>query len=587
MFPNSAHREIIDLLQQRASENDVLIVPKTADNVTGTSARVSRAEWVLLLLLLLLGFSLRLWQISSVGLDHLDEGVYVLSALGVSDPGQPYRLYPTQFRFSPPAYFALVALCYQALGAPSDFAAVLVNVFLGTLTIAAVWWVGRAWFGPQAGIAAAALVTLSEYHIALSRTALTDVGFVLFFFVALGLIAVALQRASTGLAVLAGIAVGISWNTKYHGWFALVIAGLALLPYAYIYRARGLALARLLFLFLVISGVAVICYLPWALFVQGQPGGYAALLQYERTLIDGHWRTNLILQAQNQLFSEGPLTRVSIAVAFLCATLVSPRRIGSGPRFLLALVFVCLAALLLGGAGTAALVSLLALPALFKRASSLSTWLALSGLAVWFFTTPLYHPYARLVLPFTITTYLIAGFWIAVVLNGPSGQVVRSIRQPIWAAIGIVIVLVAAFLLPRAGDPWRSSRSVPEAAAAMSVQIPPGSRIIVLGEPEVAFYLHLRNRPTWENTPDPDSWESNQTPVFIVTGVYVKRSLDLREELEKLGPRLVPLGKYAMEPKDIRLLDDFTPQEARAYRAQPDDTFELTLYRLAAKSQTP
>lgn len=550
-----------------------------AGNAIPAPGKVYRREWVLLLLLLLLGFTLRAWQISSVGLDHFDEGVYVFSALGLSDAAQPNLLYPEQWKFSPPVYISLVALAYKLIG-PSDMAAVLVNVFLGTLTIAAVWWLGRRWFGPPAGIAAAALISLSEFHIALSRAALTDVAFAFFFLIALGLITLALERSSVKLAVLAGLVVGIAWNTKYHGWFALVIAGLALLPYAYVYRTRGWTLARLLILYVVISVVAGITFLPWALFVQFQPGGYRALLEYQRILIDAHWRTNLIMQVQMQLFSEGPLTRVSIPVAFLCASLLAPRGRISGIRLFVILVLLCIAALTVGGAGTAALLSLLALPGLLKRTSSLATWLALSGLSVWFITTPLYHPYARLVLPFVLTTYLIAGFWMATLLTEAESRSAHNIRLVLVAGIGALVVLIVALALPRTSDPWRSSRGAPDAVAAMNAIIPTGSRVIVIGEPEVAFYFHLARRPAFERADDPVTWQSIQTPVFMVAGVYAKRATVLREGLEKLGARLVPLGKYPVEPNDLRLLDDFSPQGARTYREHPDDTFELTLYKL-------
>jgi hypothetical protein len=206
--------------------------------------------------------------------------------------------------------------------------------------------------------------------------------------------------------------------------------------------------------------------------------------------------------------------------------------------------------------------------------------MALSGLAVWFFTTPLYHPYARLLLPFILTTYLIAGFWMATLMRESESPAARDLRPALAAGIGVVIVLVVALAWPRTSDPWRPSRSTPDAVAAMNSIIPTGSRVIVIGEPEVAFYFHLARRPAFERADDPVTWQGIQTPVFMVAGVYAKRATVLREGLEKLGARLVPLGKYPVEPNDLRLLDDFSPQGARTYREHPDDTFELTLYKL-------
>jgi hypothetical protein len=271
---------------------------------------------------------------------------------------------------------------------------------------------------------------------------------------------------------------------------------------------------------------------------------------------------------------------VSIPVALFCASLLAPRGRIPAIRLLVILFLLCIAALTVGGAGAAALLSLLALPELLKRKSSLAAWIALSGLAVWFFTTPLYHPYARLVLPFLLTTYLIAGFWMATLLTEAESRSEHNIRLAPVAGFGAVVVLVVALVLPRTSDPWRPSRSTPDAVAAMNSIIPTGSRVIVIGEPEVAFYFHLARRPAFERADDPVTWQSIQTPVFMVAGVYAKRATVLREGLENLGARLVPLGKYPVEPNDLRLLDDYSPQEARTYREHPDDTFELTLYEL-------
>ena len=57
----------------------------------------------------------------------------------------------------------------------SNFAAMAVNIAAGVFTALALWWVGRRWFGPTAGLAAATLAALSDVHIFFSRTALTDV----------------------------------------------------------------------------------------------------------------------------------------------------------------------------------------------------------------------------------------------------------------------------------------------------------------------------------------------------------------------------------------------------------------------------
>ena len=547
---------------------------------------ISRREVCVLFTLLLLGLAFRVWNISSVGLGHFDEGVYMFSALGLTDPSQPHLLYPRQFRISPPVFFSLVSLSHYVFGGAFDTVAFLINALLGTLTIFLVWWVGRAWFGAEAGIAAAALLAFSEYHIELSRTALTDVAFALFFLLALAFVAVALQRQSIALAVVAGVLVGVAWNTKYHGWFALLIAAGALLPYAWYCRASGVSPVRLFLLWAIIAIVAVACYLPWAFFIQLQPGGYAGLVKYQRTLIHGsQWFDNLWRQAQMQFFLEGPLSRSSLLVAFLCLLLVSQQRLWRTPRFLLILVLLSASVLFIGGAGTAALLTLLAIPVLIRNSRWLPAWLALSWLALWGFAAPLYRPYARLVLPFSIATYLVAGLWMSSTIDEPRDKEASFAWHRILAAVAAAVVGAIALFIPDPSNPWRSSRSVPEAAAAMQTMIPRGSRVIVLGEPALAFYLHLANRPAFERTDDPADFASLETPVFVVTGTYAKIAPPVRNGLKKFGDRLVLLGKFPMIPTDVRLLDDLDPPRARLYRANPGDRYDITLYHLFPKGQ--
>jgi len=560
---------------------------KTEIQEKGSRRRLSQIELVLLIILLTFGFTLRIWNISSVGLDHFDEGVYAFSALGLTDSNEPHRLYPGQFKISPPIFFSLIGFSYSIFGGPSDTAAILVNVLLGTVTIGLVWWIGRKWFNPQAGVGAAALLALSEYHIELSRTGLSDVAFALLFLLALATIVAAFQHKSIGSAIIAGLAVGLAWNTKYHGWFALLIAAVALFPFAWHLRTDGLFLRRSFFLLGIMAVVAVACYLPWALYVQSQPGGYAALTAYQRTMVNRHyWLTNLWWQAQNQLFFEGWLSRASVPIAFLSIVLVCPQRARKTFRFFFILLLLSVSALLIGSSGTAVLITVLGIPVLLRRPASFPSWLVLGWLAIWFFSTPLYRPYARLVLPFTIATYLVAGLWISTRMNEQLSQEGGGIAcRPIWSVVvGTIVVIISAFLMTNPSNPWRPSRGMAEAAVAMEKIIPIGERVIVVGEPSLAFYLHLANRPAFERIEDPLLFENLETPVYLVTGVYADRAPTLREGLKKLNDRMVPLAKFPLIPKDIRVLDDFAPWEARLYNRLPDNTYDLNLYRLLPKS---
>jgi 4-amino-4-deoxy-L-arabinose transferase-like glycosyltransferase len=528
--------------------------------------------------LLAAAVAVRAWGFWSIELNHFDEGVYVFSALGLSDPAQPMRLFPLQAHFSPPVYFGLVALLFEVLGRPSALAAIALNVGLGTGTVTLVWWVGRAWFGPSAGMASAALLAFNTFHIALSRTALSDVAFAASFVGALALLTAAIQRGRIDLSVLAGVAVGIAWNTKYHGWFALVIGAGALLLSQWRRGRSRAAFARAVTVIGVAGVVAAACYLPWALFVQSQPGGYAGLAAYQRTMLDPDWFENLFRQAGMQAYFEGPLSRCAPVLAVLSAGLVTGNRSWRMGSFVVLLFGTAAAALFVSVAGASLLMTLAALPRLVGR-SSTADGVLMAWLGLWFVTTPAYHPYARLVLPFTIATHLGAGAWLESVLS----RAATPARSRPWAitaagAAAIVLVLILSWQHGRYG-PWRPSRSMAEAVAEVASIVPPGERVVVIGEPALAFYLHLTGRPAFERMEQPEQLAREAVPVYVVTGIYAKWAPSLRDGLAALGARLEPIRSFSFRPNDVRLLDDFAPQQALDYLSHPDDRYDLTLYR--------
>jgi hypothetical protein len=247
------------------------------------------------------------------------------------------------------------------------------------------------------------------------------------------------------------------------------------------------------------------------------------------------------------------------------------------------------------------MLTLIAIPVLVRAAwparlgqGSTESWLLISWLLVMFVSTPFYQPYARLALPFLLGTFIASGCALAALARlatqgarraGSTHAVTAWV--PRVAALAALAVLVTGIFLPTPSNPWRPARSVAEAASSMAELIPAGHRMIVVGEPDLAFYLHLTGRPAFERLEDPKSWQNLQTPVYLVAGIYSRRAPNLRQSLEELDTSMVLLGTFPMNPKDIRLLDDFSPTQARQFLAQPDDTYELRLYHLLPTPGTP
>lgn len=547
--------------------------------------KVSKTDTLLLTILIVCGFFLRSWNFKSISLDHFDEGVYLFSALGLVDHSQPHTLYPNQERFSPPLYIGLLSLAYRIFGGHLDQMALWVNIVLGTMTIPLIWLVGRWWFGKITGLAAATLLTFNEFHIIFSRSALTDVSFCFFFLLALLLISLSVQSQKFWLAILAGIAVGLAWNAKYHGWFAIVITGLALLPYIWYNRLRGDSFFRLISLFGLITLVSLLGFLPWAFFVHTQLGGYSSLASYQSTMINQplisyQYFKNIIEHASQQLTMEGPISRIGIPLAYLIAvpwqTLDTHRK-----RYnILILVLHGLATLIMGEAIASLVLALLAIPTLLRQRIHYPAWLLLAWLGFFAFSTPFYRPYARLLMPFTLACFLASGVWMQDIISRlPRVEVIRRRRLSIPIAITLALFGVS-FIIPDAGHPWQAASGMAKAAQSLQESIPEGERVIVLAEPALAFYLHQSGRPSFERIEDFQQLAAVNRPTYLVIGVYTNRAPPLRQGIESLKNRLQVIGTYPLTPRLVRVLDDFNGQNERKFLTNPDNTYELTLYRL-------
>jgi len=547
-------------------------------------SKPSKTEFILLAILIMLGFALRAWNLSLISLDHFDEGVYLFSGLGISDPVQPLRLFPNQERFSPPLFIVLIAVANKILGEPYGLAALWLNVVLGTITILVIWLIGRLWFGSVTGLVAAALLSFSEFHIILSRSVLTDVSFGLLFLLSLLLISLAIHYKNYWLAIFAGAMVGLAWNTKYHGWFALAIAGIALLIFIWQNHLRGPTLFRVIKIFAVILLVAVICYLPWLFLVHFRFGGYFDLAAYQKTMINQpiislRWFGNLWEQISQQYTMEGVISRISILIAFVGAVWVQHHRFPNQPREYWILLVLAVTALFFGGSIVTLGLALLALPILLRKKTHYAAWLLIVVIVFFGLSTPFYRPYARLVFPLSMACFLAAGLWMQHEVSRLPQTVPRKQWQPIFALIIILGVVGISWLIPDSTNPWRDARGMAQAAERMEQFIPPGERVIVLAEPALAYYLHLSGRPAFERMDDPRKIAQLTTPVYLITGRYTNRAPVLRKGIEKISDKLVELARFSLAPRDIRIMDDYPSPEERQVMSMPGNEYELVIYR--------
>ena len=171
---------------------------------------ISRRERTALMLIIVLAVGLRFAVATRISMEHWDEAVY--SSNRFFPDG-----YPGRYLYAPPLLPALIELA-MLIGGPTAYAAVLPNLVFSTLTVLLCWWAARDWFGRSAGLSAAALAAFNDFHIAYSRTALTDPALCFWFLLAVYLAWRAITRNRLAAAVGAGIAAGAAWATKYNGW---------------------------------------------------------------------------------------------------------------------------------------------------------------------------------------------------------------------------------------------------------------------------------------------------------------------------------------------------------------------------------
>jgi 4-amino-4-deoxy-L-arabinose transferase-like glycosyltransferase len=546
---------------------------------------IEQREILLVTALTVVALVLRAWSLSKVGIGQYDEGVYALSGLGLSHSSQPYRMFPRQERFSPPIYIALVTLSFLVSG-PSAQHAVAVNVILGALTVPLLWWVTRRWFGPGAAIAAAVLLALNSTHILVSRTGLTDISFAFVFLLALAALVWSLEgaehRGAGWRAMVAGLAVGLAWNTKYHGWFALLITLGAILIRWRVARADRKWLLAALRSWTWSALVAGLCFIPWAVFIQSSGSRTGGLVRYYSTMLRLDWSGNFLRYAQQLWMLEGPPGRIALPLAALAVSLVA--RDPRGQRRMVpwpVVAALSVSAIVLGLAATTLLAALFAL---FRRRTdgALVTWVLAGWIALWAVAAPFYQPYFRLLLPILIANFMLTGWLLADIAEENAAG--AGAPWTTWlATIGMTgVVAVIALRLPVETHPWADTRSAEVAAQALSARVPTGTPVRVVGEPPVAFYLHRLGHPSFGDAHAAEM-DSAATVSYFVTGAYARRSPELRDMLRRHRDELQELGRIAMRPTDLRLLDDNRPAAARAYRAAPDSGYDLVLYRYTPK----
>lgn len=540
----------------------------------------------------LLALAVRAWQPEHLGLGHYDEGVYALSASAVV-AWPDGDLFPGQTRFSPPLWFATVGAVARVLELPPHVVALTLNVLTGALIAAAAATVGMAWFGMIAGVATGIFVALDPLNLMLSRSGLTDPAFAFWFLLAVAALGRALARGGAGALLLAGACTGLAWNTKYHGWFVLLIgAGAIILRFAM--RRRGPTLPRFSMIVRrlgLVTVLAAMCYVPWALYMRTASGGrgLAGIVAYYLTLIGGDWFGRALEHVAMQGWLDGPLVRMAAPLAIAAALLLAGSQVVTR-RLAIVLLGLVIVTLLGGGVAALVLLALFGLRTLLQRFDWPAA-LVISWLVLWLVAAPFYEPYARLLLPLMVVLGIAAGVGVQGLADRLAVPESRAAMRPSAAVAATLAIGALLFLLPAAphgsAEPWRDARGSERTASWLDRVVPPGVRVSVVGEPSIAYYLHQRGRPAVAVVDELASLDTASTVTWVAAGRYARQAPPIRTALEALGTRRERAGERPIDPNDLRLLDDLSPARARAWRQRPDDAFQVVLYRVAPAAAPP
>lgn len=563
---------------------------------------------------------------SRISIEHWDEAVYSCNRFF------PDGSYPGRFLYAPPLLPALIELSMLA-GGPTTNAAVLPNLIFSALTVILCWWAARDWFGKAAGISAAALAALNDFHIAYSRTALTDPALCFWFLLAVYCTWRALTRQRLVEAVIAGVAAGAAWDTKYNGWLTLAVALSAFVAWVIFERfdSRQL-LARLPALATIFVTAGVVWSPVWFSFKAGQ---YSEVVQNQAGYYVGlaGWTESFARQAANLRFFENWSSAASIAAAVALPVLFC-----RGLR-LLALAAILGLEAIPAGVSPILLGAALAGPALIlltsywsgqsdeaARSRRLAAWLVAAwniGLLV---ATPTYKPYPRIVMPWLISAILGTAAACSLLFEpamaiAESGRKTRKIVG--WALIAVWVLYPLATLqfrrLDKAGfrfeprawahpmgelvlgklgimerphsnlpipgwlDRTARSRQILAALGDARGRVEPALRmrplhVISYGEPAIVFHL---NAIGIDASPVADFAFLSPGQPRVAQPAFLMALPNSREEFDRLiGPYANQLSSEAFlreTPSDIVLLDKYSPRDLVSPGLKQED---LRLYRI-------
>ena len=600
-----------------------------------SNEKMTRTELILIALITLAGIAARGVQLNDVAVEHFDEGVY---SSNLWFPNDGYA-YPDRHLYAPPLVPSLIEWSMMVYGGQS--APILPGVILGALTVPLLWLVTRSWFGGAAGTAAAALLALNDFHIAMSRSALTDVPLVFFLLLAVWLIHQGVSRGRFGLAVAGGLVTGLAWATKYNGWLPLAIAisgtAAACLACRFLKKRTVTKSNRNVeedvcppvpVVITALSAATLTAAVIWIPVWFDLPHGYAEVSANHSRYVVGlaGWLPSLVLHESIQRHYAGLFTWLSGLFAAISAALVlhSERSTWNRQTTRTAVMTATLSgALVLSPLVMILVWSLVSFSSLILnrlRADGshgregtghvcdwLALWFCLAWLCGLLLVTPVYQPYPRLTLPLQCAGTIGTGLAIVLLLTG---QVLNTDfsggtnpRKPglRFAWLVPVFVLCAWRGISTGTSGWQqrtefadiASRATAAAAASCRGEVSEVAGfdfvMYVYGEPGLLHHIpSTSSRAFVQAVMDLNftrpGYPHAQVPVFVLAGPHALGSAEFQSQLAEAGGSMEELDVFPYRTSDFVLLDTVSPADVDQQRAGLVRLFRVHLQRPAGNA---
>lgn len=511
---------------------------------------ITRLEWMWLLAALSVALAMRAGMPGRMAIEHFDEGVYASNFWFGPELGGRY---PARHLYAPPLLPSIVEwtmVVASLSGMPlTGWVPMLPVLIAGMAAVPSLWWIGRVWFGPFAGLIAAWLCATSDLHSTYSRACLTDVPAALFMAWGVYFGSRAIKDGGRRALSLAIVFTALAWWTKYNGWLPVAIIAAGSLARLTCTRSNAGHWRQEATRGLIFAAGAVLVWSPVLVGLQPH-GGYAAVASNHRQYLVG------LIGWTDSAFRQ--LTHIGLYDAWLGTAQVP-----------------WLVPLVMGGAvGVGLVLILIGDPVRRGQASvwSLAAWLGGLTLAI-----PCYQAYPRLVLPWLAAVWLGLGALGQMVL-GPHGAghrpsdgaqrkglVVGVWRQMLVGALA-VSVMTGVFVRMGTGTlrAWEDrtgwSRACDQfSTAAQASALASGYRdgelvTYVVGEPAAVFGLNAAGLLVG---PVPDlsfAEQPDRIPTFLVWCERGERSNPLR--LDPRRSRFLDVVDAPLRQSSLVILDE-------------------------------